>query len=115
MSLLYFLPLALAALLRYSSPTTAFSPSPSSLTKHHHSFGLGYTNDVVVSMPPETKAASLTSPDITITPKEEEEEDDDQFDWFNPWLPLTPVEFPTREKPIPFKMLGFEIVVYNDG
>jgi len=113
MSLLYFLPLALAALLRSSSPTTAFSPSPS-LIKRHRSFGLGYTNDVVVSMPPETEAASLTSPDITIAPKEEEE-DNNQFDWFNTWLPLTPVEFLNREKPIPFKILGIDIVVYNDG
>ena len=113
MSLLYFLPLALAALLRSSSPTTAFSPSPS-LIKCHRSLGLGYTNDVVVSLPPETEATSLTSPTITIAPKEEEEEDN-QFDWFNTWLPLTPVEFLDREKPIPFKILGIDIVVYNDG
>ena len=112
MSLLYFLPLALAALLRSSSPTTAFSPSPSLTTKRHRSFGLGYTNDVVVSMPPETETASLISPDITIAPKEE---DNNQFDWFNTWLPLTPVEFLDREKPIPFKILGIDIVVYNDG
>ena len=65
-------------------------------------------------MPPETEAASLASPDITIAPKEEED-DDDQFDWFNTWLPLTPVEFLNREKPIPFKILGIDIIVYNDG
>ena len=57
----------------------------------------------------------MASPAITIAPKEEEEEDDDQFDWFNTWLPLTPVEFLNREKPIPFKILGIDIVVYNDG
>ena len=44
-----------------------------------------------------------------------EDEEDANFDWFKTWLPLMPVEFLDREEPTPFKLLGMDIVVFNDG
>jgi hypothetical protein len=37
------------------------------------------------------------------------------IDWFNTWFPLMPVDFLNLEKPTPFKLLGLDNVVWNDG
>ena len=50
-----------------------------------------------------------------IIDEDAEVEEDANFDWFKTWLPLMPVEFLDREKPTPFKLLGMDIVVFNDG
>jgi phenylpropionate dioxygenase-like ring-hydroxylating dioxygenase large terminal subunit len=41
--------------------------------------------------------------------------DDNDFNWFKAWYPVVPVEFLDDEKPHAFKLLGIDIVVWNDG
>ena len=117
MGLLRFLPLALAALLRSSTPSAAFSPSLHSMQVQRHSeleyrklTPLDVTTDVGLSTP--KNGASDPSIPIPAAAAAEEEE---KFDWFKTWLPLMPVEYLDREKPTPFKLLGMDIVVWNDG
>ena len=38
-----------------------------------------------------------------------------EFDWFNAWHPIVPIEFLDNEKPHKFKLLGMDIVIWNDG
>ncbi|KAL3806001.1 hypothetical protein ACHAXA_006421 [Cyclostephanos tholiformis] len=40
---------------------------------------------------------------------------DRPFDWFKSWHPIVPVEFLDIERPHAFKLLGMDIVVWNDG
>lgn len=39
----------------------------------------------------------------------------DEFNWFKAWHPVVPVEILDVEKPHQFKLLGMDIVVWNDG
>lgn len=39
----------------------------------------------------------------------------EDFNWFKTWHPLVPVEFLDPEKPHAFKLLGIDVVVWNDG
>ena len=38
-----------------------------------------------------------------------------QFNWFKAWYPLVPIEFLDYEKPHAFKLLGMDVVIWNDG
>ena len=38
-----------------------------------------------------------------------------EFDWFKAWHPIVPIEFLDNEKPHKFKLLGMDIVIWNDG
>eukprot|EP00986_Skeletonema_menzelii_P003164 scaffold932_cov139-Skeletonema_menzelii.AAC.23 len=42
-------------------------------------------------------------------------EDSPEFNWFKAWYPIIPVEFLDYEKPHAFKLLGMDIVIWNDG
>ena len=46
---------------------------------------------------------------------EPERESDDKFDWFKAWHPVVPVEILDVDKPHQFKLLGMDIVIWNDG
>mgnify|MGYP000672044272 CR=1 FL=1 len=114
----YYLPLALASFLQSSTPSAAFSPSPSLVHAKRHNSKLGYhtvtsLDEIDLSTPPKdvsSMSRSIIDDDATV-----EDEEDANFDWFKTWLPLMPVEFLDREKPTPFKLLGMDIVVFNDG
>jgi len=122
--LLRFCPAALAVtLLHASAPSAAFSPShrrtsPEVQNRRLH-FGLGYRKqtplDVTSSIDLSAPANGVTAPDTPVSIATVEEEEDEKFDWFKTWLPLMPVEYLDREKPTPFKLLGMDIVVWNDG
>ena len=119
MSPRYYLPLALASLLQSSTPSTAFSPSPSLVHAKRHNSKLGYhtvtsLDGIDLSTPPKD-VSSMSRSIIDDDAIAEDEEKDANFDWFKTWLPLMPVEFLDREKPTQFKLLGMDIVVFNDG
>ena len=38
-----------------------------------------------------------------------------EFNWFKAWHPIVPIEFLDNEKPHKFKLLGMDIVIWNDG
>jgi len=44
-----------------------------------------------------------------------EDDSNGDFNWFKAWHPLVPVEFLDPEKPHAFKLLGIDVVVWNDG
>ena len=117
MSPRYYLPLALASFLQSSTPSAAFSPSPSLVHAKRHNSKLGYHTvaslDGIDLSTPSKDVSSMSRSIIDDTIAEDEE--DANFDWFKTWLPLMPVEFLDREKPTPFKLLGMDIVVFNDG
>lgn len=52
---------------------------------------------------------SLTEDDL------ESSSSDSSFDWYKSWHPIVPVEFLDMEKPHAFKLLGMDIVIWNDG
>ena len=58
-------------------------------------------------------SSSITSADQDITL--EIPNIDEEFNWFKTWHPLVPVEYLDPEKPHQFKLLGMDIVVWNDG
>ena len=88
---------------------------------------LGYSNDVnppsldglkndaaiKISKMPKIVSAPIMNPDGIAA--DDKSMNEDSIDWFNTWLPLMPVDFLDREKPTPFKLLGMDIVVWNDG
>eukprot|EP00590_Aulacoseira_subarctica_P004876 CAMPEP_0172427894 /NCGR_PEP_ID=MMETSP1064-20121228/44030_1 /TAXON_ID=202472 /ORGANISM="Aulacoseira subarctica , Strain CCAP 1002/5" /LENGTH=562 /DNA_ID=CAMNT_0013172377 /DNA_START=113 /DNA_END=1801 /DNA_ORIENTATION=+ len=39
----------------------------------------------------------------------------ESFDWFKAWYPIVPVEYLDVEKPHAFKLLGMDMVIWNDG
>ena len=124
MSHLRFFPLALAAALLHSSAlSAAFSPShrysSQQAQRRRHSelryrkqTPLDVTSNVDLSAPKNGAVFSDASTPITTVATAEEEE---KFDWFKTLLPLMPVEYLDHEKPTPFKLLGMDIVVWNDG
>ena len=62
------------------------------------------------------KLRVATLPDVfDITAEDAEEKSSDNFNWFKSWHPLVPVEYLDEEKPHSFKLLGMDIVVWNDG
>lgn len=44
-----------------------------------------------------------------------ETEEPQEFNWFQAWYPLVPIEFLDPSKPHAFKILGMDIVLWNDG
>ncbi len=44
-----------------------------------------------------------------------EDRSSDPFDWFKSWYPIVPVEFLDAETPHAYKLMGMDIVVWNDG
>lgn len=71
-------------------------------------------NDLGRKIPKELGVA--TYPDtIDIDADNAEKPDSNDFNWFKSWQPLVPVEFLDEEKPHSFKLLGMDIVVWNDG
>lgn len=103
---------------------------PTSLSSSQHGFKLrplGYSNDVhppsldglendaaiKIGKMPKSVPTPITIPDGIAA--DEKSMNEDSIDWFNTWLPLMPVDFLDREKPTPFKLLGMDIVVWNDG
>ena len=56
-----------------------------------------------------------TTFDETVQNDTEEEEPAEQFNWFKAWHPIVPVDCLDNEKPHAFKVLGLDIVIWNDG
>lgn len=64
----------------------------------------------VASMtPPTTSIDEPTVANAESTPKSPD------FNWFKAWHPIVPVEILDVEKPHAFKLLGMDIVIWNDG
>ena len=47
--------------------------------------------------------------------KERKNENDSMFDWYKSWYPLMAVEYLDPSKPHQFKLLGMDLVVWNDS
>ena len=48
-------------------------------------------------------------------PEEDTTSSDGSFDWIKSWHPIVPVEYLDANKPHKFKLMGMDIVVWNDG
>ncbi|GFH54435.1 hypothetical protein CTEN210_10911 [Chaetoceros tenuissimus] len=62
-----------------------------------------------------TKAPSNPVEKIIEETAEVKGEFENEFNWFKTWHPVVPVEYLDPEKPHQFKLLGMDIVIWNDG
>jgi hypothetical protein len=75
----------------------------------------GLENDTSIKISKMPKSVSIPIMNPNGIAADDESTNEESIDWFNTWLPLMPVDFLDREKPTPFKLLGMDIVVWNDG
>ena len=75
----------------------------------------GLKNDTSIKISKMPKSVSIPIMNPNGVAADDESTNEESIDWFNTWLPLMPVDFLDREKPTPFKLLGMDIVVWNDG
>ena len=87
------LPLSTRALLRHDSATALHS-------------------SIAADAPPSSLISSTTA---TVDTLDTSSEDSSEFNWFKAWYPIVPVEFLDYEKPHAFKLLGMDVVIWNDG
>ncbi len=59
--------------------------------------------------------ATLEKSTIDFDTLSDEKEEKKDFDWFKAWHPLVPTEFLDMEKPHAMKLLGMDVVIWNDG
>ena len=87
------LPLSTRALLRHDRATALHS-------------------SIAADAPPSSLSSSTTA---TVDTLDTSSEDSFEFNWFKAWYPIVPVEFLDYEKPHAFKLLGMDVVIWNDG
>lgn len=101
--------LATAAALGVASTAAFQIPVSSSskvlLNKNHHGAATSKLHTVASPVVPAKELTTTDSPDDT----------PDDFDWFKAWHPLVAVDFLDAEKPHAFKLLGLDVVVWNDA
>ena len=102
-----------AAVWSAASSAYAFQSPSSTLqrTLRHHS---QTTLHVASIAPPSTPIISTDEPTIVVE-ADPSPESSGGFDWFKAWHPVTAVEFLDAEKPHAFKLIGMDIVIWNDG
>lgn len=84
---------------------------PRSLVTQNH---VHHTHHASVSRS-RLQVASISIDDQINTNIETDAKGRNDFNWFKAWHPLVPVEFLDDEKPHAFKLLGIDVVVWNDG
>jgi hypothetical protein len=75
----------------------------------------GLKNDISIKISQMPTSVSIPTMNPNVIAADDKSMNKDSIDWFNTWLPLRPVNFLNREKPMPFQLLGMDIVIWNDG
>jgi phenylpropionate dioxygenase-like ring-hydroxylating dioxygenase large terminal subunit len=99
---------ALLAAALCSGRNDAFQSPLSRAVRRQHSRVAVAASSVTVDAPP-LISATVVEQDSSSN------EDSSEFNWFKAWYPIVPVEFLDYEKPHAFKLLGMDIVIWNDG
>ena len=81
--------------------------STRALLRHDDRATALHSSIAAADAPPSTTA--------TVDTQDSSSEDSPEFNWFKAWYPIVPIEFLDYEKPHAFKLLGMDIVIWNDG
>ena len=94
-----------------SGRNDAFQSPLSRAVRRQHSRVAVAASSVTADAPP------LITTTVTVdnTQDSSSNEDSSEFNWFKAWYPIVPVKFLNYEKPHAFKLLGMDIVIWNDG
>lgn len=90
-----------------SGRNDAFQSPLSRAVRRQHSRVAVAASSITADAPPLMTAA--------VDAQDSSSEDSPEFNWFKAWYPIVPVEFLDYEKPHAFKLLGMDIVIWNDG
>ena len=77
--------------------------------------GTSHNNANLLPWKSSKRFATLEKSTVDFDTTSDEREEKKDFDWFNAWHPLVPTEFLDLEKPHAMKLLGMDIVIWNDG
>ena len=109
----YYSTAVLIAAAASASTTSAFQ-SPSSTSPLFRS--ITHSNLGVATASTVSDSSSTLKEETPVVEQPKQEPNDAQnFDWFKSWYPIVPIEFLDVEKPHAFKLLGMDIVIWNDG
>lgn len=96
-----------------SGGVAAFQSPSSSLQLQQRK--LNSALNVASVAPPTSTNESTTIDAATDTESSTTPSASDEFNWFKAWHPVVPIEYLDIEKPHAFKLLGMDIVIWNDG
>ena len=90
------------------------SPHISSILQRHDGGKIDTLLHSTIATPLETPISTDDEPTIAAD-TDTQSSKAPEFNWFKAWHPIVPIEFLDNEKPHKFKLLGMDIVIWNDG